>query len=88
MSAGQENPMVDNVTFRIAEDAERARTAAEALFEAVTRELEPMLPASATVLHVGATAVPGCLTKGDLDIVVRVDRGDFALGRGLISAKP
>jgi GrpB-like predicted nucleotidyltransferase (UPF0157 family) len=28
--------------------------------------------------HIGATAVPGCITKGDLDIVVRVDAEDFS----------
>lgn len=27
--------------------------------------------------HVGSTAVPGCLTKGDVDVLVRVSRGDF-----------
>ncbi len=78
--------MADDMTFRIAEDTERARSAAEALFKLVTRELEPLLPASATVLHVGATAVPGCLTKGDLDIVVRVDRDDFALVEARLEA--
>lgn len=31
----------------------------------------------AEVEHVGSTAVPGCLTKGDLDVLVRVDRRDF-----------
>jgi GrpB-like predicted nucleotidyltransferase (UPF0157 family) len=28
--------------------------------------------------HIGATAGPGCITKGDLDIVVRVDAEDFS----------
>jgi GrpB-like predicted nucleotidyltransferase (UPF0157 family) len=27
--------------------------------------------------HVGATAVPGCLTKGDLDVCIRVDPQEF-----------
>jgi GrpB-like predicted nucleotidyltransferase (UPF0157 family) len=31
----------------------------------------------AIVEHVGGTAVPGCLTKGDLDIQVRVPEADF-----------
>ena len=31
----------------------------------------------AEVEHVGSTAVPGCLTKGDLDVLVRVPRADF-----------
>ncbi|WP_244507627.1 GrpB family protein [Methylobacterium phyllostachyos] len=36
------------------------------------------MPASAETRHVGATAIPGCLTKGDLDVAVRVERADFA----------
>lgn len=63
--------------FHLASDSSQAQRAAERLFEDVKRELGPILPASAEVLHVGATAIPGCLTKGDLDIVVRVDRRDF-----------
>lgn len=31
----------------------------------------------AQIEHVGATAIPGCLTKGDLDVLVRVDAPDF-----------
>ena len=31
----------------------------------------------AEVEHVGGTAVPGCLTKGDIDVLVRVSRADF-----------
>ncbi|WP_049766101.1 GrpB family protein [Rhodopseudomonas palustris] len=69
--------MADSDVFRLTSDDQQARRAAERLFGEVTRELGSMLPASAEVLHVGATAVPGCLTKGDLDIVVRVERGDF-----------
>ena len=29
------------------------------------------------VYHVGATAIPGALTKGDLDVVVRVEADEF-----------
>jgi GrpB-like predicted nucleotidyltransferase (UPF0157 family) len=78
--------MADDETFQIAQDTEGARSVAEALFEAVARELKSMLPASAIVLHVGATAVAGCLTKGDLDIVVRVDRDDFVLAEERLAA--
>ena len=35
------------------------------------------LPASAEIEHVGATAIPGCLTKGDLDICIRVAATEF-----------
>ena len=79
--------MVDAPTFRIADDTEEARRAAEALFAVVVGELAPILPASAAILHVGATAVPGCLTKGDLDIVVRVERADFAPAEARLAAR-
>lgn len=36
-----------------------------------------LLP-DAEVEHVGATAVPGALTKGDVDVLVRVTERDFA----------
>lgn len=49
-----------------------------ALAARVRRRLRPGLPALADIWHVGATAVPDCLTKGDLDLVVRVDASDFA----------
>jgi GrpB-like predicted nucleotidyltransferase (UPF0157 family) len=38
--------------------------------------LEGMLP-GARIEHVGSTAVPGSLTKGDLDICVIVEGGEF-----------
>ncbi len=52
--------------FRLHADPDAAGVAAERLFERVAAELEALLPASADVRHIGATAVPGCLTKGDL----------------------
>ncbi|ADP71286.1 hypothetical protein Rvan_2058 [Rhodomicrobium vannielii ATCC 17100] len=64
--------------FGLALDADAARRAAEALFETVKRELDSVLPTCAEALHIGATSIPGCLTKGDLDIVVRVERADFS----------
>lgn len=39
-------------------------------------ELEAMLP-GARIEHVGSTAVPGSLTKGDLDICVTVEGEEF-----------
>jgi GrpB-like predicted nucleotidyltransferase (UPF0157 family) len=35
------------------------------------------LLASTTIEHIGATAVPGSLTKGDLDLLVAVPAADF-----------
>jgi GrpB-like predicted nucleotidyltransferase (UPF0157 family) len=59
-------------------DAERACKAAQRLFATVRELLAARLPPTAEVRHIGATAIPGCLTKGDLDIVVRIPAEDFA----------
>ncbi|MBM4366711.1 MAG: DUF2277 family protein [Deltaproteobacteria bacterium] len=56
---------------------EAAAPAAEAAFVATVAELSPLVPAGAEWHHVGATAIPGSLTKGDLDICVRVSASDF-----------
>jgi GrpB-like predicted nucleotidyltransferase (UPF0157 family) len=66
-------------------DTERARRDAERLFETVSKSLGQMLPRS-DIRHIGATAVPGCLTKGDLDIVVRVSEADFAAADQVLAA--
>jgi GrpB-like predicted nucleotidyltransferase (UPF0157 family) len=79
--------MADDETLKLAPDADTARSAAETLFRAIASELAALLPASAEVLHIGATAVPGCLTKGDLDIVIRVDRVDFPAAHALLSGR-
>jgi GrpB-like predicted nucleotidyltransferase (UPF0157 family) len=60
-------------------DADTARQQAQQLFEAVSQLITGVLPATADVRHVGATAVPGCLTKGDLDIVVRIPAHQFSV---------
>ncbi|MFF8802541.1 MULTISPECIES: GrpB family protein [unclassified Methylobacterium] len=72
--------------FVLAHDPEAARQAATALFQSVRAQLAAILPASAEVLHIGATAIPGCLTKGDLDIVVRVDPSHFTTVNGRLAA--
>ncbi|SPA48933.1 GrpB family protein [Cupriavidus taiwanensis] len=68
------------------ESAERLRldpdaagsVAAETLYQSLRLRLAAVLPADAVIEHVGATAVQGCLTKGDLDISVQVSRDSFA----------
>ena len=50
---------------------------AENLFEEQAGKLKQALP-FANIQHIGGTAIPGMLTKGDLDINVRVAREDFA----------
>jgi GrpB-like predicted nucleotidyltransferase (UPF0157 family) len=59
-------------------DADYAREAAGRLFATVSKLLAERLPPTAEVRHIGATAILGCLTKGDLDIVVRIPADDFA----------
>lgn len=49
-------------------------------FEQVKRKLEMLIPGS-DIQHVGSTAVPGSLTKGDLDIQVRVGAMQYAQAR-------
>ncbi len=41
-------------------------------FDAVRRRLAAVLPHDTAIEHVGASAIPGALSKGDLDIAVRV----------------
>jgi GrpB-like predicted nucleotidyltransferase (UPF0157 family) len=58
----------------------RVRPVAEVPFEAALSShrarIAGLIP-GAEVVHVGSTAVPGALTKGDLDLMVRVGAGGF-----------
>ena len=49
---------------------------AERLYQETAAELTKLVP-GADIRHIGSTAVPGCLTKGDVDIVVRVKKQRF-----------
>jgi GrpB-like predicted nucleotidyltransferase (UPF0157 family) len=69
---------MDNQALFILVDANRAREGAEHLFGTASKFLVSVLPPTADVRHIGATAVPGCLTKGDLDIVVRIPVDQFS----------
>lgn len=51
-----------------------------------TARIASLLPSGAEIEHVGATAVPGCLTKGDIDLVVRVRAEDFAAADRALAA--
>jgi GrpB-like predicted nucleotidyltransferase (UPF0157 family) len=55
---------------------EEVRERVAAIFARRRAELEGMLP-GARIEHVGSTAVPGSLTKGDLDICVIVEGEEF-----------
>lgn len=63
--------------FRLAQDSDLARRSACELFREIEMTVTGFLPASAEVLHVGSTAIAGCLTKGDLDVLVRIACEDF-----------
>ena len=77
--------MSDEPIFKLV-PPEPARAAAQQLFEAAARSIAVVLPA-ADIRHVGATAVPGCMTKGDLDIVVRVPPNDFEAAEKALAAR-
>jgi GrpB-like predicted nucleotidyltransferase (UPF0157 family) len=79
--------MAHGETLKLAVDLDVARSAAETLFHTIAAELAAVLPTSAEVRHIGATAVPGCLTKGDLDIVVRVEQADFPAAQSLLMTR-
>jgi GrpB-like predicted nucleotidyltransferase (UPF0157 family) len=55
-------------------------------FAARRAELEALLP-GARVEHIGSTAVPGSLTKGDLDICVIVAAADFERASGVLAGR-
>jgi GrpB-like predicted nucleotidyltransferase (UPF0157 family) len=56
---------------------EAVRPVAERTFAEHAGAVRELLP-GAEVEHVGATSIPGALTKGDLDLLVRVERDRFA----------
>ena len=69
---------MDGATLFTLVDTECAGAKAGLAYNAIRGLLVSQLPVGAEMHHVGATAIPGCLTKGDLDIVVRVPAESFA----------
>lgn len=57
-------------------DVSSCREQADALFVQIEARLQPLLPGT-QVEHVGGTSLPDGLTKGDLDVQVRVKSADF-----------
>ena len=53
------------------------RAAAQAAFETHRARIVELLP-DAEIEHVGSTSIPGALTKGDVDLLVRVEDNAFA----------
>jgi len=66
--------MSERVFFR---EVHFHRTKAEALFARLEHRLRALLP-TAAIEHVGSTSLPDGLTKGDLDVQVRVRAEDYA----------
>jgi GrpB-like predicted nucleotidyltransferase (UPF0157 family) len=54
------------------------------LFEKVQSQVRALVP-TADVQHVGSTAIPGSLTKGDLDVQVRVSESDYSAAKERLS---
>jgi GrpB-like predicted nucleotidyltransferase (UPF0157 family) len=67
-------------------DSSELFEAANAFADAVVARLKSLLGEDVEIRHIGATAVPGCLTKGDVDIVVRADTANFAGTRERLDA--
>jgi GrpB-like predicted nucleotidyltransferase (UPF0157 family) len=72
----------ERVYFRPERDC---RDAVEGLFARVAARIGALLP-NADIQHVGSTAIPGSLTKGDLDVQVRVVASDYAAAKAQLSA--
>lgn len=64
---------MDVIRIRPADEVRDSAAATFAEHRAVVGALIP----GAEVEHVGATAVPGAVTKGDVDVLVRVGEPDF-----------
>lgn len=57
-----------------------------AILPRLADEIAALLP-GVELHHVGATAIPGALTKGDLDVVLRVERAQFQTAIAALQTK-
>ncbi len=55
------------------------------IFEKEKQNIKRVLPNS-DIQHIGSTAIPGLLTKGDLDILVRVKKEEFLHAKERLSS--
>lgn len=74
----------DLSVFRLTTDLGAVRAAAETAVAGWRARHAPHLPETADIQHVGATAIDGCATKGDLDIAVRVTPDSFEAARAYL----
>ena len=65
-------------------EQEKFRERAEELFLKEQKRILRLIP-NADVQHIGSTAIPGSLTKGDLDIQVRIMQKDFEKAQKALS---
>lgn len=64
-------------------DVSRIKRAADDLFLEQARLIRTLVPGS-DVQHVGSSAIPECLTKGDLDIQVRISADAFEAAKAAL----
>ena len=57
-------------------DPEHYQPKVRAQFHKIERQLQPYLP-HCSIEHIGASAIPGALSKGDLDICVVTQKGQM-----------
>lgn len=55
-------------------------------YNRLTQQLALILPKEAEIHHIGATAIEGCLTKGDIDFCIRVPSPLFSLCESAMAA--
>ncbi len=70
--------MSETEILRLAANTKEAAAEAAKAFERLRDLLRRKLPDGCEILHIGATAIQDCMTKGDLDILVRVPADAFA----------
>ncbi len=61
----------------ILQDADALRPVVERVLAGLAVRLDLLLP-GVRIEHIGATAIPGALTKGDLDVALRLPAAQFA----------
>lgn len=71
--------------MKFVEFEEHSRPANDA-FNAIASKLRNLLVQSAIVEHIGSSAIPGAISKGDLDINVRVAQVEFAQSEHTLAA--
>lgn len=69
--------MASETDFQLVSDWRIAHKTAHTVFEQWQTRHADALPETARMAHVGATSIPGCLTKGDLDIALYVSAEEF-----------